>query len=376
MNSSTNISSQAPAPIVGAISGVLHIFVAFDWGEEVDLAAAARLLPAQKQELARRRRTPTSIKYHPAPLGYDLPPTALQLAELGAVQAQTEATVFDFGAVSVALRVPFTLTAEQLTRLAGSLSEPAALVESARQLVLHLYATLLPTIRQARLSPLNEEYFVFEVPPGGPLPSPQELLNQHAAWLAGLARLETESLSDDEIGQATAQRISYSPDDLFLPDWSAAVLLDRQCDETLQTIELSNLQLLEFRFIDQLLDDRLSQAYRLIQPLTRGWLPFWRTHTRPLRELGQLKIDAHSLFERTGNALKLVGDQYLARVHRMLAQRFHLESWQKSIAQSLAVVEDVYRVVADQATTYRTEMLEIVVILLIGREILIRVFLN
>ncbi|HKD38180.1 MAG TPA: hypothetical protein VKB78_15310, partial [Pirellulales bacterium] len=196
------------------------------------------------------------------------------------------------------------------------------------------------------------------------------LLERHSPWVAGLARLETDLLSVDEIAAALHSFISYSPQDLLVPEWSAALLIDRDAGETLQTIEFANVQLLEFRFIDKLLDDRLADAYRLIHPLAKSWLPFWRMQTQPLRGLGELRIHANSLFERTGNALKLVGDQYLARVYRILAARFHLDEWERSIQRSLEVVEGVYRVLSDQAATYRTELLEIVVIVLIVFEIL------
>src|SRR5207253_5238195 len=131
------------------------------------------------------------------------------------------------------------------------------------------------------------------------------------------------------------------------------------------------LQLLEYRFIDKLLDDRLTEAYRLIHPLTRRWLPFWRTHAQPLRALGELRIYANSLFERTGNTLKLVGDQYLARVYRILASRFHLEEWEQSIQRKLDVTEGVYQVISDQTDTYRAEFLEIVVVVLILLEVVL-----
>ena len=90
-------------------------------------------------------------------------------------------------------------------------------------------------------------------------------------------------------------------------------------------IEFANLQLLEFRHIDRRLDDSLAQASRIIHPLTRTTLPFWRIHTRPLRQLGELKVEANGLFERTGNVLKLVGDSYLARVYRLVDARFTAE---------------------------------------------------
>src|SRR5438094_777694 len=130
-----------------ALAGTLHVYVAFDWGDEVNLERARGLLPAETQVLPRRRRTPTSIAYRPPPPGDPLVPAGL---------------------------------------------------------------------RQA-----------------------------YPAWLAGLLRLESGTLSDEEIAEAMRLHLSYSPDDLFLPDWAAAVLLDHDCNETLQAIEFANLQLLE-----------------------------------------------------------------------------------------------------------------------------------
>jgi hypothetical protein len=364
-------ASDSVAPDL-VLTGTAHIFVAFDWGEEVDLEKARHLLPSHTHELARRRRTPTSFAYAPAPLRYPLAPVQLDVGEIGIpmpIEAPADATLFDFGGLSVAIRVPFSLSPAGLARLAGRFADSRWLENTARGAIDGLFQKLRPVIQQPLFSPLSEEYVVFQLPPTCPLPPPGELLRHSAPWIAGLARLEPEPLSPDEVAAAVQSHISYSPTDLFVPEWSAALLIDRDCEETLQTIEFANLQLLEYRFIDRLLDDRLADAYRLIHPLVRSWLPFWRTHAQPLRALGELRIDANSLFERTGNALKLVGDQYLARVHHLLAARFHLDDWDSSIKRSLDVVEGVYQVVSDQSATYRTELLEIIVILLIVFEI-------
>lgn len=351
------------------LKGLLHAYVAFDWGEEIRLDRAQKLFPAELQSLARRRRTPASITYRPPPLRYTLASAPIELPEIGRVSATAEATVFDFGGVSVALHIPFQLSAAQLVRVASALSDATPLIDAARAASSSLHAALLPAIDAPRFSELTEEYFVFQMPPGEYLPAPAALLAEQPHWLAALARLESEPLSPEEINQAIQAHISYSPMDLFLPDWSAAVLIDRDCDETLQVIEFANLQLLEFRFLDNLLDDQIIAAYQLIQRLTRRRLPFWRSSDRYLRSLGELRIDANNVFERTGNALKLVGDQYLARVYQLLAARFHLNDWERNIERSLEVIEKVYQVVSDQSAHYRTEFLELVVIFLIAFEI-------
>ena len=351
------------------LTGTLHVHVAYDWGDEVDLVHAQRLVPGEVHKLSRRRRTPASITYKPSPLWFPLDEVTLDLPEMGLVQAAAEATVFDFGAVSVGLRVPFRLSADSLTQLAGYLADRDPAVQAARSALEPLYRKLLPSIQRPLWSHLSEEYFVFQLAPGPPLPPAASLLGPRACWVASLARMETGALSDEEVAEAIRLRLSYSPMDLFVADWAAAVLVDSDCEETLQTIEFINLQLLEFRHLDERLDTRLAEAYRMIHPLARSWLPFWRTHTRPLRSLGEIRVEANSMLERPGNVLKLVGDQYLARVYSILAKRFHLEEWEQSIRHSLEVVEGVYAVVSDQAATYRTELLEVIIILLILFEI-------
>jgi hypothetical protein len=355
-------------PVLG---GTLHAYVAFDWGEEVDLDHARRLVPAEVQTFPRRRRTPTSIGYRPPPLHFLLEPRALELPEAGAAQVRPEVTVFDIAAVSVGLQIPFRLEPAALVRLAGWLADPAALVRLARAAVEPLHRRLLPAIQHPLWQDdLSEEYFVFQLPPGEPL-APAPLLEAHADWLAGLLRLEAGPLSKEEVAEALRLHLSYAPGDLFVPDWGATVLLDRDCDETLEVVEFANLQLLEYRHLDARLDDNLATAYGLIHRLTRSWLPLWRTHGRRLRALGELKVVATEMFERAGNALKLVGDQYLARAYAQVAARFHLGDWEQSIRHKLDAIEGVYKVLSDQAATYRAELLEIIVVLLIVVEVVL-----
>jgi hypothetical protein len=367
--SQAEAAKLAPFAPLAQLQGALYITLAFDWGDEVDLDHAQRLLHASPEILPRRSRTPSSIEYRPAPLLAPAAPVSLHLAELGDVAADARIAVFDFGGVTVGLTVPFDLSAESLRRLAGSLAEPEVVVAAVRAALGGVFERLRPAIRQPLWSPLGEEFFVFQFAPGEALGVPAALLETQAPWLAALVRLEDVALSPTEVAEATRLHLGYGADDLFVADWSAAVLIDRDCEETLRTIEYANLQLLEFRHIDGRLDDRLKDAYRLIHPASRARLPQWRSQARGLRALGELRIDANDVFERTGNVLKLVGDPYLARVYRMLAARFHLDEWESSIERSLETAEGVYQVVSDQAAHYRAELLELIIILLIMFEI-------
>jgi hypothetical protein len=169
--------------------------------------------------------------------------------------------------------------------------------------------------------------------------------------------------------------LSYRPDDLVVLDWAAAVVVDQECADTLQVIEFANVQLLEFRHIDDRLDDRLEAAYRLIRPdRRRRWLPVrWRLHGDAVRQIRELEIEATSLFERVDNALKLIGDHYLSRVFEVTGTRFHLPGWQQSIRRKLETVGNVYDLLVQQAGGQRMEALEITVVLLIALEIALAV---
>ena len=87
-----------------------------------------------------------------------------------------------------------------------------------------------------------------------------------------------------------------------------------------------------------------------------------------------LKIEVNVMLERSANALKLVGEPYLARAFHLVATRFHLEEWGQDVRRSIALLEGIYQVVADQAATYRTEALEVIIVLLIVFEIAMTFF--
>ena len=226
-----------------------------------------------------------------------------------------------------------------LLELAGRLAESAPLTDAARRLLAPWIERIRAAVYDFIVSEMSEEYIVFQIPEraGG-------WLDDRADWIAGLVRLESDRLSPAEVKEATRLSLSYTPGDMVVLDWAAGVVSDSECADTLEVLEFANVQLLEFRHIDDRLDDRLEAAYRLIRPerLNR-WAPhLWRLHGDVVRQIRELEIEATSLFERVDNALKLIGDQYLARVFEVASGRFHLRGWQQSIRRKLETVGHVY----------------------------------
>jgi hypothetical protein len=355
------------------IAASVHLAFAFDIGDEVDLEKARPILQGEPGRLPRRRRTPESIRYRPSPIRVELDPAGIELPGKPASRQPTRAelTIFDFGAISLCVRFHLSISPEGLVTLAGLLAEPASLTEGARRLLGPWLEKIRPAVYDFGVSDLSEEYIVFQL-----WESPVNWLEHRADWIAGLVKLEAEPLSRDEVRESTRLFLSYTPNDLVVLDWAAGVVVDTDCADTLEVIEFANVQLLEFRHIDDRLDDRLEAAYRLIRPERhRHLFPLvWRLHQNAVRQIRELEIEATSLFERVDNALKLIGDHYLSRVFEVTGGRFHLRDWQQSIRRKLETVGDVYDLLIQQASAHRMEALEITVVILIALEIVLAIF--
>ncbi len=84
------------------------------------------------------------------------------------------------------------------------------------------------------------------------------------------------------------------------------------------------------------------------------------------------KITANrNLIVYLNNALKLVGDEHLARLYAAAARRFHLADWDLSILRKLRTVDDLSQKLADEASARRMEVLEWIIIILIAASMVI-----
>jgi uncharacterized Rmd1/YagE family protein len=82
-----------------------------------------------------------------------------------------------------------------------------------------------------------------------------------------------------------------------------------------------------------------------------------------------LQMDAAILYEEINNALKLLGDQFLARLYRAASRRMHLDEWERATLRKLETLESIYGKLADAQAHRRAELLEWIIIALISAEI-------
>jgi len=343
--------------------GTGYLYFAYDVGQVIDLDAAAHLLtvPAEPAVVRHRRPAPRYFQYEEPPLRVRLGVPALPIGGRSTHEG-AEAVLFDFGAASIRYTVPLEGPFEGLIPLSAAMEEETGpLVEDAKLRITGLLEAVRAAVTNPHLAALAEDYVVYRIAELDPPTLPADLLGAHGAELARILRGERAELSADEVQDALSARIAYGVSDLTLVDWNAALVFDEDAEDACSVLEYVNTQLLEMRLLDGKLDRSLDRCYEAVSS-KRFRLPFVPLD---VRRIGRMQVDGALLYERVRNALKLLGDQYLSRLYRLAAGRFHLAEWHGSIQRKLEAIESVYGKLFDRASTRRMEFLEWMIVLLI-----------
>lgn len=366
---------------MSASGGVCHVMLAMDVAMSIDLARAEALLDEAREELGAERatrpnisdryRVPEFIAYSPAPLRIR---QSCRGVEVGSwrTASSVEVTLFDFGAASVVYRIEMGARADSdgLLREAASLGEAlrdhAGLREDARARVLGLCAAIGEAMQRPELGEPVEDYAVFVLSPGAGGAS--AALERDPGLVASVLRGEAGRLSEQEVREATGSRLSYTVADAIVVDWSTAIVVDDRPEDVLAVLEFCNVELLEMRLLDERLDRSLEAGYDSIVH-RRWWKRLFMGQSREMRRLSAMQTDAALMFEGVNNAIKLVGDQYLARVYRATAARMGVPEWQSSVRRKLSTLESIFDRVAEAGSTVRMEILEWIIVLLILFEV-------
>ncbi|MGA1399265.1 MAG: hypothetical protein ACO38P_02640 [Phycisphaerales bacterium] len=356
------------------LCGEARFMVAFDVGVAIDLDESSRLFSdaarAGLKGVPAAKARPAAFEFEPLPLRIHEPPPTEARFEGLAIAAPVEITLYDFGAVSVLYRIPVDGTIAALSARMPDLIEPAGLAEDARRRVDRLVRDRIgPAIDRPAVSDDFEDYLAIVLAPAGEMSS--TALDRHQ--LARLLRGEPHPLSDEESRDALAESLRYGANDLVVVDWRAALVIDAEPEPAVEVLEFLNVQLLEFRHLDRQLDLALAKAYETLRRpggfAGRGLGWRWGAANRDWQRLARLQVDAALLYESIQNALKLVGDQYLARLMSAAGRRFHLPRWESSILRKIEVLESIYAKVNDAQAHRRSEILEWIIIALIAFEV-------
>lgn len=358
---------------VPRVAGACYAYFAYDIGLSVDLdLAATRVREAtQRQQLpVQRRRGASWLAYEPPPLRISLKPGAVGLGEWE-TDATIECTVFDFGGISIRYRVALDCPLDALPALSDLLYENWTLLDDSRRRVEEICRAIAPAINQAAVAPLVEDYLVFSIERWDGGAALDKLLDAHGSRLAQILRAESGGITPEQVRASVADRVSFGSGDAVFASWECAVVFDPDPADVLTVLEHVNVELAEMRLLDRKLDDVLEKAYTLLQKQSqRSLWPRGPGHIG-LRDIAVAQMDAAMMFESVNNAIKLVGDQHLAKVYNLAAARVHLAEWDAAILRKLDTAESIYQKLSQFETGRRMEILEIIIVLLIALSIVL-----
>jgi hypothetical protein len=362
-------------------SGELAALRLFDIAYTIDLTHAESLWAMRESgKVSRAQLTstpPKALNFGVAPLQLALGSTLLTLGNRE-VTAELSVRLYDFGVAALAARVAvadltwdaFVADFDALDRAVGPTSTTFW-----TNLLARVCEVILPALdRPAVDTSLDEDYLIGTVHAFSEPLDAAELRNR--VDLAALLSGEKRALSAASNRELLARSFSYYADDMVILTWDRAFIYEPRRDtDVADVIEVANAQLVEFRYYDTLLDDELPRMYDRVENAHGAMSLFAsRRFAHLARRLYTLVAEVTELTERVDNALQVTEDVYLARVYSTALGLFRVPALGESVDRKLAIIRDTYAALYEEASSRRTELLEISVVLLIMLEIVLMVF--
>jgi hypothetical protein len=369
-----------PDATIEVSAGAILAYRLFDVAYAIDLGKA-------EQNWARTVRTGSSrgrlTSTPPKALAFGVPPVAFGLGIIalplpeGPVPATVTARLFDFGAVSIAIRV--SVTDLSWTAFSHRLNDVDRAVGPAP--ASGLWTGLLDRIRQGvgdalvrpAASSLEEDYLI-GIANAFNEPMTADALADRLDLIPLLSG-EHRTLSEGAQRDLLRHRYSYYTDDMVVITWDRAFIYEPRGDaDVIDVLEVANAQLLEMRYYDELLDAELPRMYDLVEAARRRWpLTGTRRFADLARSLYTLVAEVTELTEKVDNALQVTEDVYLARIYTAALDLFRVPTVSAAVDRKLSIIRDTYTALYDEASSGRSELLEIAVLVLIAVEIILAI---
>lgn len=340
-------------------SGNLYIFYAFDVGEDIDLVKLEEKQVLRTVPLV----VPRYFRQYKSPLAVELP-------ESNRVETLHTSKVHEFGAISVAYKIRFNQSFEELRNLTAAIG---AEYQERSSIDAHfIYKRIEPFIIKPQFFHLRTSYTVIQ-PDFDPSVGHKELLERWGGTIAELVRFETETLGEYQKQDILDTAVGYYRGDFIIVDSGAAFVYDEDFLEFLDLFEFGNIQHLELMYFDQILANRLNRLYERKGTLIpkRQFFPFVGLPRNPVSELGRLKVDISVITEQLQNSIKVANDPFLNEIYGLLADKLDLKGWKRAIDNKLEIITGINAVYYHRLETIRAEILEVLIVLLIIIEIIL-----
>jgi hypothetical protein len=343
------------------LQGSISILALYDVCEEIRLQDLPPFIQGRVVSPSFKHIAPDHVRFERPPVIESLEPVLIPPGE----RFQAAMQYYDYGVISLVLRVPFVGDWQNLRELASKWVSSTTFDELSLRMVREKVAAVRPALVRPYDEWQTEDYYIFHVLSTPELGLASDVFAQHGQQISQIVRGEAVQLADGERSEVMQASMSYYTNDLTVVSWSAAFILDSEqgAEATIRLLEYANSQLLQFRHYDELLTRELRNVYRFLQKRT-GVLSGWRMRPAAAR-LRTILLEVTELTERTNNALKFVGDMFTARLYKLCALRIGVTDYGNLVADKLRTVENLYSVMIDQFQQARGFVLEFTVVFIL-----------
>lgn len=357
--------------------GTILIYRIFDVAEEINISQVDAILRDNRGpdqfKVPKYIDRALEIKNPPITFGLGTETIRIQGHE---IKADVLVKVRDFGVLSLIYQIPIEpgMTWQQLVEIASWLEEGSEIDELAQQQASEISSAISSTMTKPNRWSGFEDYIVYFF---------EEFENGvDAKTILAQADIPALLVAEDEIKLSESTRkalketsFQYAENDLTLIEWNSAIVIEPSGSRDVPDIlEFAVTQLMEMRFYDDLLDQKLKVLYDEIEKKRSS---IWTAKYEQVYEDASSRyIEFIEFIERVENSLKVVGDFYLATVYREATKRFRLSDWQSSVTRKMNILAQVSNLLQGEINNRRSHVMEIIIIVLISYEIVVAVFVK
>jgi hypothetical protein len=343
-------------------SGNIYIFQAFDIGDDINLEQVR-----DRSGLTQRPLTLSKyFKNYHIPLAVELPQAQVSLS-------CSSVKIHNFGAVSITYKIPFNSTLQSVRKNLDALDNQFQ--EQSINDISAIFKKIKPFITRSTFFHTRSSYVLIQVDPNEHYFSDTvQLKEAYGNIIGSMLRFETESLSEVQVEEIIASAMGYYRGDLIVIDTSAAFVYDSEYTELLEFFEFANVQHLELRYFDRVLDQQLNAMYegKVRKLSVKAYIPFIGTLSRgPVDDLGKLRVDISVITERLEGSIKLVGEPYYSELYELLKDKLDLKNWKDGIDRKLNIIQDIRSVFQHKVDSAREDLLSVLITILILIELII-----
>ncbi len=357
------------------VSGGILIYRLYDVAWDIDLVKVEEKVREYKRQSIDRKRFSKAFEFANPPLSLKLN-TFEKLLCGKQCPVNTYAKAYDYGVLSIIFEIPVKEIEirdfEVLTRnVEDSFKE-----DFPRELD-RLIDDLGNALRQINRSRFEEDYIVYYLKQLGP-----EVTARDFPKVCDIGSLLLYEEGESPPSKATKEELlsfsfSYSDNDLTVLSWDKALVIEPSGSMDIpDLLEFANAQLLELRVYDDMVDRELDIINDRI--ITEASPAIWKIKryeklaSRAMRTV----TDLTGITEKIDNSLKVTEDVYYARIYSAALGLFKVKQWETSIERKINIASRVYDMLYREISYRRTELLEFIIVILIGVEIVLFLMLK